>query len=138
MFSSGSADYHTLYIDNLIDAFELASEVEGINGEAFIIADERTYTLNDLVTNVASAMGTNVKIRYLPFWPLWFCALVCEYLCKPFGISPPLFRRRVDWFRMVRSFSIEKAKKHLGYNPRVDLAEGLLKTAKWYKDEGLI
>lgn len=138
MFSNGNIDYHTVYIDNLIDAFELASQIEGINGEDFIIADERVYTLNDIITQVAGALGTKVKIRYLPFWPLWFAALVCELFCKPFGISPPLFRRRADWFRMVRSFKIDKAKKRLGYKPRVDLAEGLAITAKWYKDQGLI
>ena len=138
MFSDGSAFYHTLYIDNLIDAFELATEVEGINGEAFIIADEKHYTLNELVAGVADSMGTKVKIQYLPFFPLWISALICEMLCKPFGISPPLFRRRVDWFRSVRAFSIEKAVEVLGYNPKVGLAEGLHKTATWYKKHGFI
>ena len=61
-----------------------------------------------------------VRIRHLPFWPLWTAALTCEMACKPLRVTPPIFRRRVDWFRQVRAFSIDKAKTELGYHPKVD------------------
>ena len=59
-------------------------------------------------------------------------------LCKPFGITPPIFPRRVDWYRQNRAFNIDKAKRELGYRPRVGLDEGLQRTAEWYVAEGLL
>ena len=134
MFGNGRTCYHPVYIDNLVDAFELAAEKNGNPGETYLIGDEHYYSLNDLVRYVAAAMGIQVRIRHLPFWPLWAGAWVCELACKPLRLTPPIFRRRVDWFRQNRAFTISKAKKDLGYQPAVDLETGLKRTAKWYKE----
>ena len=74
MFGNGETFYHPVYIDNLVDAFELAAQKEGLQGKAFIIGDDRYYSLNELVLSVANAMGGRVRIRHLPFWPLWAAA----------------------------------------------------------------
>jgi nucleoside-diphosphate-sugar epimerase len=137
MFGDGKTFYHPLYIDNLVDAFELAGDQPG-RGETYLIGDDRYYTLNDLVTAVGVSLGVNVKITHLPFTPLWIASAACEAICTPFGIEPPLFRRRADWFRQNRAFSIERARKGLGYEPRVDLATGLARTAEWYKKHGYL
>jgi nucleoside-diphosphate-sugar epimerase len=138
MFGSGEAHYHPLYIQNLVDAFELGAAVENGQGEAYLIGDERHYSLNELVRAIARTLGTPLNIRRVPFWPLWSAALLCEVGYKPFRVDPPLFRRRVDWFRQNRAFNIEKAKKELGYRPRIGLEEGLARTAEWYRQEGYI
>lgn len=138
MFGNGETHYHPLYIDNLIDAFELAAQSDKGEGEAYLIADEKAQTLNDLVSAIAESLNVDLTIRHYPFWPLWAAAVACEVLYKPLPKEPPLFRRRVDWFRQNRSFSIERAKKELGYLPKVGLKEGLASTAKWYKQKGLL
>jgi nucleoside-diphosphate-sugar epimerase len=138
MFGNGETFYHPVYIDNLVDAFELAGEKPGIRGESYIIGDGHYYSIKDLVRSVGDAMSVSVRIRYLPFWPLWMAAFMCENVCKPIRVTPPLFRRRVDWFRQVRAFSIEKAKTQLGYHPNVDLPTGLRRTAQWYAERGYV
>lgn len=139
MFGDGETFYHPLYIDNLVDAFELAAASDKKDGEAYLIADEHYYSLNDLVTATGKAVGVDVKIQHFPFWPLWVASLLTEVAYKPLiGIDPPLFRRRVAWFRQNRAFDITKAKQELGYQPRVGLDQGLAATAKWYKEQGII
>jgi nucleoside-diphosphate-sugar epimerase len=138
MFGDGTTFYHPVYIDNLVDAFERAAEAEGIRGETYLIGDERYYSLNELVRHVAEALGTPVQIRHLPFWPLFSVAWACEMVCKPLRLTPPIFRRRVDWFRQVRAFSIEKARKDLNYQPKIGLKEGLAETARWYRQQGYL
>lgn len=139
MFGSGKSHYHPLYIDNLVDAFELAAASDRGNGEVYLIADEHYYSLNDLVTEIAKALKVDLNLIHLPFFPLWTAAFATEMLYKPFpGVDPPLFRRRVDWFRQNRAFDISKAKQELGYQPKVSLAEGLSKTAQWYREKGII
>lgn len=132
MFGDGKATYHPLYIDNLVDAFELAAEKEAAIGQTYLIADEEYYSLNELVRIIGETLGVRVQIVRLPFFPLWLAAVLTEAVCWPLGISPPLFRRRVDWFRQNRAFDISKAKRELGYQPKVDLHAGLAETIRWY------
>jgi len=138
MFGDGSAFYHPLYIDNFIDAFELAAEKPEARGQTYLIGDEEYFPIKELVRKVGTAMGIDVKIVHLPFRPVWVAALLCEALCMPLRISPPLFRRRVDWYRQVRAFSIDKAKRELGYRPAVGIEEGLARTFRWYRDNGYL
>ncbi len=138
MFGSGRTYYHPLYIDNLVDALILAMDEKKGNGEAYLIADEEYVAIGDLVRRVARAMGVNLNVVRLPVWPVIAVGHVVETLCKPFGITPPIFPRRVDWYRQNRAFRIDKAKRDLGYKPRVGLDEGLKRTYQWYRAEGML
>jgi nucleoside-diphosphate-sugar epimerase len=73
---------------------------------------------------------------HIPAAPLQWAGSLCESVCVPLGIEPPLHRRRVDFFTKHREFSIEKARRLLGYAPRVDVEEGLGRTAAWYRQAG--
>lgn len=138
MFGDGSALYHPLYIDNFIDSFELATERAEAKGQTYLIGDEEYYPIRELVKKVGEAMGIDVRIVQLPFRPMWLAAVLCEGICTPLKISPPLFRRRVDWYRQVRAFSIDKARRELGYRPAVGIEEGLARTYRWYRDNGYL
>ena len=83
-------------------------------------------------------MDVEVEIVHLPFRPLWLAAVACEAICTPIRVSPPLFRRRVDWYRQVRAFRIDRARDELGYEPRIGLEEGLRRTAEWYRANGYL
>jgi len=54
----------------------------------------------------------------------------------PLGIEPPLHRRRVDFWTKSRAFTIDKARRLLGYEPKVDLDEGIARTAASYREAG--
>ena len=136
MFGSGKTFYHPVYIDNLTDAFLLVMQDGKGDGQAYIIADEEYVELNDLVRRVAKAMGVNVRVPHYPLWPLIAAGHVCEKICAPFGLTPPIFPRRVDWFRQNRAFKIVKAKKELGYQPKVDLDTGLRRMYEWLCQNG--
>ena len=138
MFGNGKTYYHPLYIDNLIDAFILAMENGRGGGEAYLIADEHYVEIEDLVRRVGKALQVDVKVPHYPVWPVVAAGHVVEKVCKPFGITPPLFPRRVDWYRQNRAFKIDRAKRDLGYAPKVDLDEGLRRTAEWYRREGYL
>jgi nucleoside-diphosphate-sugar epimerase len=138
MFGDGKTLYHPLYVDNLVDAFVAAMDPAVGNGEAYLIADEHYVEIEELVKAVARALRVDVRIPHYPVTPLVLAGHVCEKICKPFGITPPIFPRRVDWYRQNRAFDIRKAKRDLGYQARVGLDEGLAKTARWYRSEGYL
>ncbi len=138
MFGNGKTLYHPLYIDHLIDAHVLAQEPGRGDGEAYLIADEQYVEIETLVKKTADALGVSVKIPHLPIWPVIIVGHICEKVCTPLKITPPIFPRRVDWYRQNRAFSIDKAKRDLGYHPQISLDEGLRRTAAWYKQEGYL
>ncbi len=138
MFGNGKTLYHPLYIDNLIDACMLSMEEGKGVGEAYLIADEDHVEIKELVQKVARALNVDVKIPHFPVTPVVVAGHICEKICKPFNVTPPIFPRRVDWYRQNRAFKIEKAKEELGYQPKIGLDEGLRRTGEWYVREGFL
>lgn len=138
MFGNGRTLYHPLYVDNLVDAFVAAMADGAGDGEAYLIADEEYVEIEELVRRVGRALGVEVRVPHFPVWPVVAAGHVVEKVCRPFGITPPIFPRRVDWYRQNRAFRIDKAKRDLGWMPRVDLDEGLRRTAEWYRREGFL
>ena len=102
------------------------------------MAGERYTTLNEWAQILGEVLDVKVSSLRIPVWPVWLAGALCELICYPFKISPPIFRRRVDFFIKDRAFDISKAKAKLGYQPKMDLKEGLSKTAAWYKEQGLL
>ena len=138
MFGGGGTFYHPVYIDNLVDAFLLAMQPGVGKREAYIIGDEHYYSIKELVARVGKALDKEVSIPNFPIVPLIIAGHICEKVCKPFGINPPIFPRRVDWFRQVRAFKIDKARRDLAYTPKVGIDEGLRRTGEWYKGKGYL
>ncbi|KCZ72305.1 nucleoside-diphosphate-sugar epimerase [Candidatus Methanoperedens nitroreducens] len=139
MIGDGKVLYHLTYIDDLVEGFMLCGKKDNALGQTYIIAGDRYTSLNELVETIASSLGVKKpKIHFPFFWPVWTASLLCEAVCYPLRINPPIFRRRVDIFRKDRAFDISKARKELGYEPKVGLGEGIKKTADWYKKEGHI
>ena len=64
--------------------------------------------------------------------------VLCEAVCVPFGIEPPIYRRRVDFFTKSRAFDITRARTELGFAPRVGLRDGIGRTLEWYREHGWI
>jgi nucleoside-diphosphate-sugar epimerase len=94
-------------------------------GEAFIIASDKPVTLNDLTARIAKQYNTTIPRFKLPVWPVWIAGAVFEVVCKPLGINPPLYRRRVCFFTQHRAFDYSKAKRILGYESKISLDDGI-------------
>lgn len=139
MFGSGETLMHMVYIDDLVDGMIKALESDAGIGKTMILAGDQYVTLNELVELVSNATDRRSPPRLrFPLWPLMFAASLCEGVCKPFGIEPPLHRRRAAFFTKHRAFSIELARNEIGYQPQVDLAVGLRRTAEWYTRKNLL
>lgn len=138
MFGSGRTLYHPLYIDNLVDAFLLCMPQGVGSGREYLIADEKYYAIEDIVQAVARALDVPVRIPHYPVLPVVAVGHIVEKLCKPLGITPPIFPRRVDWYRQNRAFDIGRAQRELGYRPLIELEEGLRRTGIWYREMGYL
>jgi nucleoside-diphosphate-sugar epimerase len=136
ILGSGKIFYHLTYIDDLVEGFRLCGTVPAAAGRTYILAGAEVTTLNELVDLIAEEARVRPPRLHLPVWPFWAAGALCESLCAPVGISPPIYRRRVDFFTKSRAFDISRARAELGYAPQVDLREGIRRTLAWYRAEG--
>jgi dihydroflavonol-4-reductase len=138
MLGSGKVFYHLTYIDDLVRGFELCGTVPAAAGRTYVLAGPRYTTLKELIDLVAKELGAKPPRVHLPVWPVWLAGALCEAVCVPLRIEPPLYRRRVDFYRKSRAFDTARARQELGYNPAVDLETGIRLTADWYRSQGLL
>lgn len=138
MIGPGRENFHAVYVDDVVAGFMLALDTPGIDGEVFLLPGPDYLPLRDYVAEVARAVGAGPPRIRLPYAPVYALGAVCERICVPLGIEPPLHRRRVRFYRNNRAFTHEKARRLLGYEPTVPLAEGLRRTVAWYREQGLL
>jgi dihydroflavonol-4-reductase len=138
MIGTGDVLYHMTYVSDLVDGIILCGEHPNAIGQTFVFGGPRYTKLRELVDTVGSVVGKPVRRGHIPVAPVMAAAVACEWLCKPFGIEPPLYPRRLDFFIKDRAFSIAKAERELGYRPKVDLERGLRLTYEWYRQTGWI
>lgn len=138
MLGSGRNFYHVTYVTDLCEGFRLCGEVLAAAGRTYILGGGEVTTLAELVRVTSDVAGRRGPRMRLPVWPIWLAGALCEGACAPFGISPPLYRRRVDFFRKSRAFDISRARRELGYAPQVGIRDGIGRTLGWYREQGWI
>lgn len=131
-------NFHAVYIDDIVNGFLEAATLTGVDGEVFIIGGESYVPLDEYIDTAATTVGAPPPFLRLPYPLLHGAAWLCEKTFVPLGLEPPLHIRRVRFFRNNRAFSIDKARRILGYEPKVGLAEGMRATVDWYRLQGLL
>ena len=135
---SGEIYYHLTFIDDLVEGFRLCGVHPAAANRTYILAGGEVTTLNELVALVADGAGVPAPRWHLPVWPFWTLGAACEAVCRPFGVEPPIHRRRVDFFTKSRAFDITRAREELGYAPSVWLRDGIRRTLEWYREHGWV
>jgi len=129
---------HPVFIHDLCRAFLLAMQATNADGEVFIIGDSEPLPLRRMVSLVAESLGVDEPRWRLPAGPVRFTAILVEKACNALGIRPVIFGRSMDFFVKSVHFDVTKAEKVLGFRASTDVAEGVRRTALWYRSEGLI
>lgn len=132
----GGALFQPAYIDDVVEGFRLCLRNPKALGQAFIVGGDEYMPLRDLFAVVADELGVPPPRLRLPMAPVVWMADLCEKLCVPLGIEPPLHRRRVSFFQSNRAFSIDKAREVLGFEPRMTLRDAVRSTIGWYRQQG--
>lgn len=138
MLGSGQVFLHMVHVDDLVQGLRLAAVRDAAVGEVFIIAGDEYVSLTELAARIAAIYQVPPPRLRLPVWPFYAAGALCELICVPLGIEPPIYRRRVSFFTKSRAFTNAKAKRMLGFQPHVSLQQGLEQTARWYTEHGYV
>jgi nucleoside-diphosphate-sugar epimerase len=138
LVGDGTPRLQMVYIDDLVEGIRLAGESPAAEGRTYILAGGEAPTLNDLVHEIAEVAHVRPPRWHLPVWPVWLAGAICEAICVPLRIEPPIFRRRVKFFTSSRWFDISRARSEIGFSPRMPLREGLARTLQSYRQLGWV
>jgi nucleoside-diphosphate-sugar epimerase len=127
---------HFIDVRDLARAFRLAMERRERNGEVYIIVGGRSVTLHEAATLIARELGVSPPWLKLPVKPMQWLGSLCEGICLPLKISPPLYRRRVDFYTKSRSYDGRKARGELGFEPCLTLEQEIHDIVTDYRQRG--
>lgn len=129
------------YLDNLCQGLMLGAEVERAAGRIYWIADRRPYTMNEIVDTVERLLdrefGGGCAHRRLRLPGLASeIALVVDRLIQALGFYHQKIHVLSEMNKNI-ACSIARAQRELGYDPKVELEEGMRRSLAWCVAQGL-
>lgn len=144
-FTVGNAMVDWVHIDNLTQAFILASDKlvsvddpkKIPSGRAYFISDDSPIHSWEFLRPLAEANDCEFPTICIPVYVMKYFACLCEFfhvLFRSFGLYFEPFCTQAEVFKVgiTHHFSVERAKHELGYHPRVDSIEGAKRVAFYY------
>ena len=126
LLGDGQKLLNNTYVGNLVDAIMLAVDNENAVGEIFNVRDERLVNREEFIGTIADYIGRPRPGKV----PLPVARVLCnvfEGIGKAIGKrdAPMLTKARLKFMTLNLDFSIDKAKRVLGYRPAVDFRDGM-------------
>lgn len=134
----GDKSVHFIDIRDLARAYKLAMDRTELNGEIYHIAGEAPLPLRDAVNLIADHLGVRRPWLHFPVKITQLIGTMCEVACAPFGVSPPIYKRRVDFFTKARSFDTTKSARELGFKPTLPSCEEIVSVADYFRTHSLL
>jgi nucleoside-diphosphate-sugar epimerase len=123
------------YIDNVVDGLLLALAQRAALGNTFNLCDDRSVTYREFYMAYAAMLGRTS----LPTVPGWFARLART---QPANVArrmtgrQPIGRWSLHFRCNPSRFSVDRAKRVLGYQPRVSFEDGMRRTESWLRSAG--
>ena len=126
-----------IYIDNLIDGLVSCARVEAAIGEVINLTDGDPVPWSEFLGAYTRMLGLQ-SLPSLPYPVAWLFGLLSEIQGKLKGKKPGMTRGAVNSLRSSNSSSNQKARQLQGWEPKVDLEEGMRRTQVWLEQEGYL
>ncbi len=127
----------TVFVENLALGIRLALEQPAAAGAVFVIGDEWRGSWRELFTRIAEELDASPPRLSLPLFLAYAVAWLWEGLYRLLRVkSPPLLTRyRVLVAGRDCHFVSDKARRLIGYQPRVGMDEAIRRSVAWYRAE---
>lgn len=125
------------YVTDVVQGFLLAAYHERAPGNVYNISNDRPLTQQEIFNAIADDVGGKRPTRHLPYLPIYYGSIVAEKIALITHSRPIVTRLGVMMFGTDTRHSVEKARRELGYEPKVDIREGLRRAAAWFNAGGM-
>ena len=128
-------DITFVYVEDVVQAVFLALE-KGENGRKYFLSDGEVYQSATFSNLIHEALGRPWWIRITaPVWVLRIVTFFGEYIGQMTGKVTALNNDKYNILKQRNwRCDIQPAIDELGYQPKVQLEEGVRRTIQWYKD----
>lgn len=133
----GRGVFSPLYIDNLLDALLLAIEAPETAGEVFNITDGAGISCREFFGRYYEMLGKSGP-PVLPTAAAMGLVTLNEVGSRVAAVNTEVNRISMRYLAREGTYSIEKARRLLGYEPKVGLDEGMAATEAWLQEHGLL
>ena len=123
------------YVDNTVQGLMLAREVPRAAGQTYWITDRRPYSFIEILETVGRLLGVSIRPRYLPKVTGDVARLI-DSLVQMTGLYNQEMHVLGELGESI-AVSIDKARRELGYDPRIDLEEGMRRSIEWCRSMGV-
>ena len=111
---------------------------DSVIGQAYTIADDQRVTQAEYLNTIADFLQVPPVSRRIPYFALYNGGRAAELTWRALGrrksAPPPVTTYGVTLLGGNQEFSIEKARRELGYEPQFDVIRGVSEGVKWYLD----
>jgi nucleoside-diphosphate-sugar epimerase len=131
----GRTALNTIFVRNLVDAVFLAVDQTQAVGQTYNLTDGEFVTKKRFIQAIADAMGLPHPRLTPPMWLAKIVTWTAEGIARLRGATEaPRFNfASLKFLGLNLDFSIDKARRELGYRPRVSFDDGIAETMAWYK-----
>ena len=126
-----------VHVDDATEGLLLTME-KGRAGEIYLITNGRSEPFDKIRKTILKGLGIVRPPLYVPEWIALSAASLMEKVFGLAGKAPPVTRKNIESTLADRVFSIEKARRELGFDPQVDPEQGLVETVQWYRKKGWV
>jgi 2-alkyl-3-oxoalkanoate reductase len=116
------------YVENAAEAAVLALSAPAAVGRTYTITNGEHMRLWEVIRLVLQRLKIPGPMRVVPLQLAWSAALLMEAAAALSGREPLLTRYSVLILARTQTYDISAARRDLGYQPRISLAEGIEKT----------
>jgi nucleoside-diphosphate-sugar epimerase len=126
-----------VYVTDVVQGLLKALDLEQAAGQAYNITNDQPLAQQDLWRAIAEEIGARPPRIRVPYHALFAAGYAAEQVAKlTHARSQPIVTRLgVMLFGGDNRHSIEKARRELGYVPRVPLREGVRLAGDWYRKQ---
>lgn len=136
-FPFGDLRLVLVHVEDLAEGIAAAAESPGAAGGTFHLCHGETATLGGVMDLMAAALGRRGFPLRVPRTLLWGAAALQEALAAATGRIPDLsFDKVRELTAPAWTADPAAAKRVLGWEARIPLAEGIPGTARWYREAG--
>ena len=131
---SGDNALPLVYISDVVQGLLLALDHERAVGRVYNITNDTPLTQRQFLQAIACAIGARPPRLRVPYRALYAAGYAAERLTDPAAVRarPPITRLGVAFLGTHNEYAIGRARRELGYEPRVDLRDGVGRGAAWY------
>lgn len=131
LLRDGRARIDLTHVDDVVESV-LATLRAGASagGQAYNISGGEVLPITEIVTKACARAGVAPRWRTLPLAPLLAVAGLAEAACRhwPGSPEPVVTRYGLALFAYAQSLDLSKAKRDLGWQPRISFDQGLDRT----------